>query len=426
MTTLSGLRRIYEPTPPRPWRAQARPEQLPPDDDNWHIWLMLAGRAWGKTRTGAEWILEQAMAHPDTEWAIVAKTIGSARDVCVENKLSGLLKCALPGEVVRYVANPCQIDLVNHARIYAFGSEDAGRIRGYNFAGAWCDELATWPYEATWDEGLVLAVRDPRVVPHIVVTTTPQKKALIKKLLNDSEQPNSSVHVVRGTTMDNAANLAPTSLAYFKAQYEGTRLGRQELYGELLDDVPGALWTWDMIDAHRVVEEPDLDRIVVGIDPAVTNNASSDETGIIVVGIQGRGNDSHFYVLDDRSGKYSPHDWARAAAAAYHNTGADRIVVERNNGADLVEANLRNLDKLLPIKTVWASKGKTIRAEPIAALYEQGRVHHVGRLGGLEDQMTSWDATDPKIKSPDRVDALVWSCTELMGQRGSRMVYYPS
>lgn len=421
MTTsvLAGIRSYFEEPPPRPWLSLARPEQLPPDGP-WNIWLLLAGRGWGKTRTGAEWINDQAAKYPGTSWGVVAKTIALARTVCIQEQ-SGLLQSAQPGEITKHVASLGEVHYANGSKVFAFGAEDPDRLRGYNLAGAWADELAAWDHQETWTEGLVPAVRDRRAHGQIVVTTTPKPRPLIKDLLARTD---GSVHVVRGSTFDNAQNLSAGALAQLRSQYEGTRLGRQELYGELLDDIEGALWTYDMIDAYRVTEEPELDRLVIGVDPAVTNNPNSDETGIVAAGSAGRGTDAHFYVLDDRSGRYSVHEWALATVAAYNRCEADAIVCEVNNGQDLVVSNIRNIDRNVPIKKVNASRGKVIRAEPIAALYEQGRVHHVGTLPQLEEQMTTWDAGDPRAKSPDRVDALVWAITDLTGSRGPRIIVY--
>lgn len=407
------------PPPPRPWETQARPEQLPPEGD-WYVALFLAGRGWGKTRAGAEWINKQAMTYPGTEWAVVAKTFGSARDVCVEGP-SGLLKCALEGEVIRYVRSLGQIFYRNGSRVYSLGAEDADRLRGYNLAGAWADELAAWEYEETWAEGLVPAVRDPRVRSHIVVTTTPKPKPLVKQLL---ARDDGSVHLVRGSTFDNAANLSESALKELRARYEGTRLGRQELEGEVLDDVEGALWTWALLEAARRDEHPPLTRVVIGVDPAVTSTSNADETGIVAVGVTGIGPTAEFWVLADRSLRGTPHEWATAVVMAYEDFGADLVIGEVNNGGDLVEHTLRTIDPNLPFRKVTASRGKRLRAEPVVALYEQGRVHHVRSHTLLEDQMTSWDSTDPHAKSPDRLDALVWAITTLAQPKGRGMVVY--
>lgn len=417
---LRALGDRYDPAPPaaRPWWEIARPNQLPPPGD-WYVWLLLAGRGWGKTRTGAEWLNEQVMTHPKTNWAVVAKTFGAARDVCVEGP-TGLLATALEGEIIRYTRSFGHLTYANGSRVYSLGAEDADRLRGYNLAGAWADELAAWEYEATWSEGLVPAVRDRRVRSRIVVTTTPKPVSLVRDLLARTD---GSVAVVRGSTFDNAANLSASALTELTARYAGTRIGRQELDGEVLDDIEGALWTLSGIDAARVADHPPLTRVVVGVDPAVTANATSDETGIIAAGIAGGGPNAEFYVLTDRSGRYSPQQWATVTAAVFDTRSADRVVAEVNNGGDMVESTLRQAAPNLPVTKVHASRGKQIRAEPIAALYEQHRVHHVGSLPALEDQMTTWSPSIP-TGSPDRVDALVWALTSLAEQRQSRKVVY--
>lgn len=240
--------------------------------------------------------------------------------------------------------------------------------------------------------------------PQAMVTTTPKPIAILKKLVGDK-----TVHVTKGSTYDNAANLAPAFMAEIIARFEGTRLGRQELNAEILDDAPGALWNRTMLDELRVIKAPDLNRIVVGIDPAVTSGESSNETGIVAVG---RSMDDHYYVLDDKTQRASPHGWASAAVTLYHLLGADRIVAETNQGGQMVESTLRTVDANIPYRAVHATRGKLTRAEPIAALYEQGKVHHVGMFPQLEDQLCEWE---PGIsESPDRVDALVWATHDLM------------
>lgn len=267
-----------------------------------------------------------------------------------------------------------------------------------------CDELAAWKYmRDTWDMaqfGLRLGTR-----PRAIVTTTPKPLALIRELVADT-----TTVVTRGSTFDNAANLAPSFLAAVKAKHEGTRLGRQELYAELLNEADGALWTRAMIEGAYRKDAPEMARIVVAVDPAVTSTENSDETGIIAAGL---GKDGRGYVLADRSGRYSPGDWATRVVSLFHEIGADRIIAEGNQGGDLVTFTLQTIWPSAPVKIVHASRGKAARAEPIAALYEQGKVSHVGPFPGLEDQLVTWEPLSG-MRSPDRLDALVWAFTELM------------
>ena len=302
---------------------------------------------------------------------------------------------------------------------FTYNAVEPGQLRGPQHDFAWADEVAKWRYDDAWDQlmfGLRLG-KDPRVV----VTTTPRPRKLIRTIADDPD-----TIVTGASTYANRANLAARFIERIVRRYEGTRLGRQELHGELLGDVPGALWTLDNIDALRRKKAPLLRRIVVAVDPAASNNEDSDENGIIVVGI---GEDDHLYVLADVSLRGSPDEWATAAIAAYDDWDADCIVAEVNNGGDMVVSVLRSTAVAMKLKgerrsdnvavrTVWASKGKAIRAEPISALYEQGRAHHVGQFNELEDQMSMFTIDFDRKKSgysPDRMDALVWGATELTG-----------
>ena len=368
------------------WSFWARPTQLPPPGD-WRVWLLLAGRGFGKTRTGAELIRARVAALTARRLALVAPTAADARNVIVEGE-SGLLAVSPPWDRPRYEPSKRRLTWPKG-----------------------CDELGSWRYPEAWDMlmfGLRL-VDDPRVV----VTTTPRPTKLIRALIADP-----TAVVTRGSTYENRANLAPAFLDQIIRKYEGTRLGRQELEAELLDDVPGALWTRGIIEAARAQAAPTLARVVVAIDPAATSTAEADETGIIVAGKdeQGQG-----WVLADMSGRYPPTEWAKTAIAAYRAHRADRVVAEVNHGGEMVEATLRAIDSNVPFSAVRASRGKVTRAEPVAALYEQGRVHHVGSFPQLEDQMCDFVPTgydDVGLRSPrhspDRVDALVWSLTNLL------------
>jgi phage terminase large subunit-like protein len=304
-----------------------------------------------------------------------------------------------------YEPSKRRITWPNGAIATTYSADEPDRLRGPQHSDAWADEPAAWKYATdAWDMlmfGLRLGDN-----PRVVATTTPRPIQLIRDLL---ALPGTVI--TRGRTADNAANLAPQFLQQIVGKYEGTRLGRQELEGELLDDVPGALWQRAQIDKLRVAIAPQLSRIVVAIDPAMTSGENADETGIVAAA---KGMDDQYYVLADRSCRDTPDGWARRAVGVFSELSADRIVAEINNGGEMVEHTLRTIDKQIPYKAVHASRGKRVRAEPIAALYEQGKVHHVGSYPLLEDQMCSFVADD-YISSPDRVDALVWALTELGG-----------
>jgi predicted phage terminase large subunit-like protein len=302
----------------------------------------------------------------------------------------------------------------NGATATSFSAEESERLRGPNHDAAWCDELCAWDNaQSTLDmlQFTMRAGRDPR----ICITTTPKPTPLLKFLV---VQEGKGVIITRGSTFDNSANLAPSFLDALKARYSGTRLGRQEIDAEILSDVPGALWRLEQIDATRLPAEGSplwLNRIVVAVDPAVSTSEGSDETGIVACGIDEAG---HFYVIDDQSGRYAPHEWAQRAINTYRRWNADRIVIEANQGGAMVTSTLRHVDPNVPIREVHASRGKVTRAEPVSALYEQGRVSHVGNFPELEDQMCAFTSDFNRNTagySPDRVDALVWALTSLSG-----------
>ena len=384
------------------WPVWARSNQLTPQT-KWRIWLILAGRGFGKTRTGAEFIREQVEAGNAKHIALVGPTAADVRDTMVEGE-SGLLGIYPAHQRPRYEPSKRRITFHNGAVASAFTADEPDRLRGPNHDLAWADELAAWRYPEAWDM-LMFGLRIGKF-PRVVVTTTPKPIPIIKRLL---AMEDGTTFVTRGSTFENAANLAPSFLAEVKARYEGTRLGQQELYAEVLDDVEGSLWNRDMLENNRVSQLPEIVRTVVAVDPAAGSKAENAETGIVVVGL---GEDGHGYVLDDRSVRGTPNDWGMAAVAAYHANKADRIVAEANQGGDMVSHTLRTVDPNVPIKLVHASKGKRTRAEPVAALYEQGRVHHLGFHALLEDQLCSW-VPDHAV-SPDRLDALVWGVTELI------------
>jgi phage terminase large subunit-like protein len=392
------------PPRPRPWHQQARENQLPPPGEDWNIWLVLAGRGFGKTRLAAEWLAEQAAIHPNTEWAIVAPTWRDCRKVCIEGS-SGLLKAFLPGELDSVNASDLTVRLTNGSKIYGYSADGFERLRGSNLAGAWVDEAAVMSMVSDlFSEALIPALRIGKN-PRVLITTTPRPIKFLRELV---ARQDGSVAVVRGRTWDNADNLSKTALAELQARYEGTRLGRQELEGELIEDAEGALWNRDKVDETRVGKAPQLARIVVGVDPAVTSGERSDYTGIVVAG---RSADGHLYILEDLTMKGTPHSCMAKAVSAFHRWHADRIVAEVNNGGDYLEGVLRTVDENVPYAQVRATRGKVIRAEPIAALWEQGRGHVVGCLPTLEDQMCSY--TSDSKESPDNLDAMIWASTEL-------------
>lgn len=398
------------------WFPTGRPEQKPDPADDWLVHAYVAGRGAGKTRAGAEWVAEQAIAHPGARIAVVARTFADVRDTCIEGQ-SGLLhvlRRRLPGVDWGKAWNRTllELNLPNGSRIKGFSADEPERLRGPQHHFAWCDELAAWRYADAWDQlqfGLRLGDH-----PRSFVTTTPKPTSVVRRL-RDRAQRGDGVAWVGGSTFDNADNLSAVALAELRATYEGTRLGRQELYGELLLDTPGALWSIDTIAAARVTHAPALQRVVVAVDPAVTAGDDSDSTGIVAAGL---GYDGHVYVLADRTLVASPDTWARRAVELYDELAGDRIVAEVNNGGDLVGTVLRTVDPSVPVRQVHASRGKRVRAEPVAALYEQGRVHHVGGFTDLEDQMTTWTPESPD--SPDRLDALVWAVTDLVIEHGKR------
>lgn len=408
------------------WELWAREDQLSPPfaltpqgpqgaagdttaDKPWRVWMLLGGRGSGKTRAGAEWVRAQACdprRGPDARIALVGKTIGEVRSVMIEG-VSGLLAIHPAHERPHLEISKRQVTWPNGAIAQMFAADEAEMLRGPQFTHAWCDELAKWYRgETAWDM-LQFALRLGEL-PQVVVTTTPKPLRFLKAIMQDE----ASV-VVKLATTDNADNLAPAFVAEMKRRYAGSALGCQELEGNLVEDAGHALWRRHWIDEARVSAAPQMERMVVALDPPVTSTVSSDACGLVVVGL---GVDKRAYVLADRSlqGR-EPDVWAKAALAAYDEFGADALVAEVNQGGDLIAGVLRQFRENVPVKMVRATRGKYLRAEPVAALYAEGRVVHVGRLQRLEDQMCAF-GPDGKVegRSPDRVDALVWGITELM------------
>lgn len=399
------------------WDFHARPNQLPPEGD-WNTWVVLAGRGFGKTRMGSEWIRKLAHENPGCRIALVAETAADARDVMIKGD-SGLLSVdPTLTEDSWSPTNRC-LTWPNGSKAFTYNGTTPDQLRGPQHHFAWVDELAKFEYmQDAWDQmmfGLRLGEH-----PQVLVTTTPRPLPLIKKLVAAEDTV-----VTRGSTLDNAANLAKNTVKALYDRYGGTRLGRQELEGEILGDIPGALWRREDIDLQRTKEVPqDLERVYVAVDPATSSEERSDENGIVVVGLS-RDDDgyAHGYVLEDASFKGTPEDWAKKAVALYRKWQADRIVAEKNQGGLMVESVIKAQDRSVPVKLVHASRGKIVRAEPISALYEQGRVHHVGRFDKLEDQMCEFSVDqirNSSTGSPDRVDALVWGLTECFDKIAGR------
>ncbi len=401
-----------------PWLFEfwALPHQLPPDGA-WKTWVIMGGRGAGKTRAGAEWVRSEVEGAKPTDKgrsarvALVAETVEQAREVMVFGE-SGILACSPPDRRPVWDATLKRLVWPNGAVAQVFSAFDPDRLRGPQFDAAWVDELAKWPRaEETWDM-LQFALRLGQH-PRQVVTTTPQNVAVLKRILK-----NPSTVLTHAPTDANRAYLAASFLEEVQARYAGTRLGMQELQGLLLDDLQGALWSTAVLERARVNTSPVLGRVVVAVDPPVTGHKGSDECGIVVVGAvtEGPPQDWRAVVLEDASVQgASPDEWARAALAAMDRHGADRLVVEVNQGGDMVQSVIRGIDPLVAIRQVRATKGKMLRAEPVAALYEQGRVSHVRGLGRLEEQMCQMTVTGYQGKgSPDRLDALVWALTELI------------
>lgn len=386
------------------WPFWRRADQCEPDAP-WRIWLVLAGRGYGKTRMGAEWVHERALAVPGCRIAMVGGNIGEARAVMVEGE-SGLLSL-YGGAVIDWQPSLKRCIWPNGSQATLFSAAEPDSLRGPQHEFAWADEIAKWHSGITAWNNLRMGMR-LGALPQIIATTTPRPVPLVRQLIKEK-----GVVITRGRTTDNRAHLPPDFLSAMRGLYAGTRLGRQELEGELIEDLQGALWSRAMIEGARIKTPPDMQRIVVGVDPPVSS--SGDACGIIVVG---RGTDDTAYLLADCSVEgASPETWARAVSAAAQEWQADRVVAEANQGGAMVESTLRAANIAMPVKLVYASRGKSARAEPAAALFEAGRAYFAGSFPALEDQlcgMISGGEYEGPGRSPDRADAAVWALTELM------------
>jgi predicted phage terminase large subunit-like protein len=400
LTKEQAIKKLFD------WRSElnARPNQVAPDG-NWTTWLILAGRGFGKTRTGAEWVRERVESGLSKRIALIGKTPADVRDVMIEGE-SGLLNISPPYNMPTYEPSKRRLTWDNGAIAQTFSSYEPDQLRGSQFDTAWADEMASWEYpEETWDN-LMFALRLGEK-PQVCVTTTPRPLQLLINL-RDAK----TTVLTKGTSYDNRENLNQQFFDSILSKYKNTRLGMQEIYAEILEESDNAMWKREWLDEGRLEVGPgDLERVVVAIDPAVTSKKTSDETGIIVAGKDSEGK---FYVLNDSSARYTPSAWSEKAIMLFNQYQCDKIIAEVNNGGQLVEHTLRTQSENVPYKSVHASRGKRTRAEPIASLYEQGKVHHVGNLERLENQLCNWEANsgDP---SPDRLDALVWALSELSG-----------
>ncbi len=393
------------------WFLQARREQIPPLWD-WFIWVVMAGRGWGKNWTGSNWLINEHITGRAKNSGLIAATSADLRRFCI-NGPSGILSVAPNWFRPEYKPATSKLIWPDGGITSLFTSEIPDRLRGPNLDKVWCDELAAWRYlDETW-EMLQLCLRYGSA-PQCVVTTTPRPRKVLKELMKrvrSSETPDGDIAISSGSTYDNVDNLASRFVKEIITQYKGTQLERQEIFGELLPEFEGALWNYKMLDECRVEECPTLTRIGVGVDPAISSDEGSDLTGIVAAGI---GPEKHGYVIGEHSLRATPEGWARKVVTVYRELNADFVIAEKNQGGEMVEATIHAVDDSVNVKLVHASRGKITRAEPIAAFYEQKRVHHVGTFPDLEDEMTLFLPGRIK-KSPDRADALVWILTELMG-----------
>jgi phage terminase large subunit-like protein len=410
--TLRKLSKAHRDELTRRWWRWALPAQREPAGE-WRIWLIRAGRGFGKTRAGAEWVSEFARANPDARIALVGATIDDARRVMIEGT-SGLLAVARDDEELRWLSNLGELRFPKGATAQLFSAANPESLRGPDFDAAWCDELGKWKApagKAAWDNLMMALRRGER--QRAVVTTTPRQTVLMQQL-----RAIPGFRETQGKTRDNPW-LPESFVEAMIAEYGGTRLGRQELDGEMIDDVAGALWTRETIEACRVAAPPELVRVVIGVDPPVS--ADGDACGIVAVGL---GRDERGYVIEDASVRgMTPEGWARAVAACAARHGADRVVAEKNQGGDMVASTLRAADAGLPVKLVSATRGKSVRAEPVSLLYEAGRVKHVGAWPELEDELCGLvmgGGYEGPGRSPDRADALVWALSALMVGKKTR------
>lgn len=396
------------------FRFWARPKQLPPTDDDWLIWLLMTGRGFGKTRSGAEWVIERARQGNKDRWiALIGATPADVRDYQIEKGPSSILKVSPPWFRPLYFPSKRSLVWPNGAHATVFSAEKPDQLRGFSGDTAWSDEFAKYKQAEKVLENLLFGMREAKVsTPRITITTTPKPLAILKELIKDDD-----VRTIHGTSYENRDNLDPRWFNKVLRRFEGTATGAQEIYGRLLDEMPGARWKRKWIDDYRHKgAPPELDRIVVAVDPPGSSKSrKAGECGIVVTGVKRIDGIRHGYTLADLSCKASPAVWGQAVVDAYHGWHADAIVGEVNYGGEMVENTIRTVPRGrdVPFIAVTATRGKAVRAEPIAALAEQGRDHHVGDLPALEDELCTWEP-DQGLPSPNRLDAKVWGYTELI------------
>jgi phage terminase large subunit-like protein len=386
------------------WDFWKRPSQTEPEG-NWGTWAIFSGRGSGKTRIGSQSIIKRAKNGPYYPMALIGQTKADTRDTMVELFESSIMKQSPPWFVPKLEVTKRRLTWPNGMQAVMYSGDEPDQLRGPQHGFGWLDELAKFKYpQETWDNFSMGLRLGPR--PQALITTTPRPIPIIKDLADDPD-----VVKTISSTYDNISNLPIDYIKRILSKYENTRLGAQEIYGKILGDVEGALWTRGVIEENRVSSLPPLYRVIVGVDPPTggIRGTAKGECGIVVAGLSQEG---HAYVLDDASIETpDPNIWAKQVISAFSRYGADKLIAEGNQGGQMVKSVIHTVNRDVPVDMVFASKGKYTRAEPIASLYSQGRVHHVGMLSELEDQMASWLPGEP---SPDRLDALVWALTELM------------
>jgi predicted phage terminase large subunit-like protein len=404
------------------WNFWARPEQLPPKQwgkDGCFIWNVRAGRGFGKTRMSAEIFIRAVKDWGYKYPNLAGATAEDVRDIMIEGE-SGILACAPEDFKPKFIPSLKKLIWPNGVESHIYYGSEPNKARGPQSDFLWCDELAKWQRPEETFDNLLLGLRLGSN-PLCIVTSTPRPTRFLMELERRTDRQGRPCTITtRGRTQDNFRNLSPVFISTIISKYEGTRLGRQELEGEFLDDNPDALWKRSDIDQNRVRSIPELSYVVVGVDPAATSKTGSDDTGIIVAGKDDNG---HYYVLGDYTIHDTPQAWGTAAITAYHKHQANMIIGETNNGGEMVEHTLKTIDSNIPFRAVHASRGKATRAEPVSALYEQGKVKHFGNFPELEDQLCEWEPGSEK--SPDRLDALVWAISFLMNI-GTQQLFYDS